>query len=162
MLDRSAFSSENCSVARTLAIVGERWTLLVLREAFYGTRRFDDFQTNIGVARNVLAARLRTLVDHGLLETRPYKEEGARERLEYRLTPKGLDLFPALVALMQWGDRYAADRAGPAVVLRHKDCDEPVFAEVRCKKHALTPRDVSVTPGPGAIRRRVTRGARTM
>jgi DNA-binding HxlR family transcriptional regulator len=116
------FTNETCSVARTLEIVGERRTFLVLLEAFMGVRRFEEFQHNTGVARNILSARLRTLVEHGILHRRQYQDRPPR--FEYRLTEEGLDLYPALVALMQWGDRHAAYPAGPPVVLEHKGCGE--------------------------------------
>jgi DNA-binding HxlR family transcriptional regulator len=150
--DRLRYSSSNCSIARTLSVVGEKWTLLVLREAFYGVRRFDDFQAALGCARNLLSARLKTLVDNGLLQKQAYRDDRGRRRDEYRLTDKGRDLLPAVVALMQWGDRWAADEAGPAVVLRHRDCGEPVSVRLGCDAgHApLATRDVRVVPGPGA------------
>jgi DNA-binding HxlR family transcriptional regulator len=151
-MQRSAYSAENCSIARTLEVVGEKWTLLVLREAFYGTRRFDDFQRAIGCARNLLSARLSTLVEHGILRREPYHEPGSRPRAEYRLTEKGVDLFPVLVALLQWGDRWAADPEGPPVEVRHADCGEPVEVELRCAAGhgSLTARDARPVPGPGA------------
>lgn len=121
-----------CSVAATLEIVGERWTLLVLRDAFYGVRRFDDFQRHLGVARNVLTARLATLVEHGLLTRTPYREHGRRERHEYRLTQAGRELLPAVIALMQWGDAHLASPAGPPVTVTHRGCGEPVRAELVC------------------------------
>lgn len=112
------FTNANCSVARTLEVIGERWTFLVLREAFMGVRRFDELQRNTGVARNILAARLRKLVDNRILERRRYQDRPPR--FEYRLTDRGLDLYPAIVALLQWGDRHAAHPAGRPVVLEHK------------------------------------------
>lgn len=121
-----------CSVAATLAIVGERWTLLVLREAFYGVRRFDDFQRHLGVARNMLTDRLATLVEHGLLTRTPYREHGRRERHEYRLTPSGRELLPAVLALMQWGDAHLAGPAGPPVTVTHRGCGASVHAELVC------------------------------
>jgi len=150
--DRLRYSSSNCSIARTLGVVGEKWTLLVLREAFYGVRRFDDFHAALGCARNLLSARLKTLVENGLLEKRAYRDDRGRRRDEYRLTDKGRDLLPAVVALMQWGDRWAADEAGPAVVLRHRDCGEPVSARLSCEAghSSLGARDVHALPGPGA------------
>ncbi len=109
-VDRDLFSTEkNCSVKRALDIVGEKWTLLVLREAFYGARRFERFQTRIGCPRQVLTDRLNTLVAAGVLRKVPYQEPGQRERHEYRLTEKGRDLLPAVIALMQWGDTWEAD-----------------------------------------------------
>ena len=142
-MDRTSAARDTCSVARTLEVVGERWTMLVLREAFYGVRRFNDFQQLLGAPRNVLTARLQTLVDAGVLRREPYREEGARERHEYRLTEAGRDLMPALVALMQWGDRHLADEAGGPVVVRHRDCGEQVSAVLTCAAgHAgLTARD---------------------
>lgn len=155
MLDaRSSYSAANCSIRRTLDIVGERWTLLVLREAFYGARRFEEFLAGVGCSRPILSERLRTLVKHGLLTRNPYREPGQRGRHEYRLTAKGLDLLPTLVALMQWGDRWEADAAGPAVLITHRDCGEAVDAVLTCRDgHAhLTAGDTDATAGPGAIR----------
>jgi DNA-binding HxlR family transcriptional regulator len=109
-----------CSVARTLAVLGDSWSLLVLREMFLGAHRFDQLHAHLGIARNVLAARLRSLIEHGILTKRRYAEHP--ERFEYHLTSKGVDLYPALVALMQWGDQYLADPAGGPMVLEHKTC----------------------------------------
>ncbi len=136
-------------MARTLEVIGERWTMLVLREAFFGVRRFNDLQRNLGAPRNVLTARLATLVDAGILRRVPYREAGSRERHEYRLTSAGLDLMPALIAVMQWGDRHLADECGP-VVVRHRDCGEPVSAVLTCAAghSGLTARDTEPTPGP--------------
>src|SRR3954447_20336744 len=100
------YDNQKCSVARALEVLGERWTLLILRDAFLGTRRFDDFQRNLGVARNVLQSRLQRLVDEGVLRRVRYQQRP--ERFEYRLTRKGVDLWPILVALMKWGDKYTA------------------------------------------------------
>jgi DNA-binding HxlR family transcriptional regulator len=151
--DRGALSNEICSVARTLEVIGERWTILVLREALYGTRRFDDFQRLTGAPRNVLTARLRTLVDHGVLKRVPYQEPGARQRYEYALTGRGRDLLTAVVALMQWGDEHLADPAGPPVVVRHRECGARVQAVLTCDAgHAhLTARDTYPDEGPGAL-----------
>jgi DNA-binding HxlR family transcriptional regulator len=150
--ERFRYSAENCSIHRTLDIVGERWTLLVLREAFYGVRRFDDFVRLLGCPRDVLSARLKTLVDEEILTRQPYREPGKRARSEYRLTPKGLELFPALLALLQWGDRWTSDSAGPAVRLTHRACGEPITMTMECAAgHGpLTARDVDAQPGPGA------------
>ena len=158
MEPRSDVSSENCSVARTLAIVGERWTLLILREAFYGVRRFRDFQSRLGVASNLLTARLDRLVEAGVMERVAYRERGDRQRHEYHLTDSGVDLRPILVALLQWGDTYLADAAGPSVILRHRTgaeeppCEQPVHVVMECEAgHApLDGREVWRTPGPGA------------
>src|SRR3954470_2251522 len=157
--DRDDYDDANCSIARTLAVFGDRWTLLVLREAFNGVRRFEELQRGLGVARDVLTVRLRRLVDEGVLERVPYREAGQRRRFEYRLTEKGVDVYPILVALMAWGDRHKADDAGPPVELVHRDCGAPVAIELRCTDgHTLGPRDVRPRPGPGA--RRVAKGAR--
>ena len=115
-------------------------------------RRFADFHRALGCARNILSARLKTLVDEGILSTQEYREPGSRARSEYRLTEKGLELFPAIVALMQWGDRWAADADGPAVEVRHRDCGEAVAVELRCAAgHGpLSGRETEAAPGPGA------------
>lgn len=128
---RGAWEATRCSVARALEVVGTRSTLLILREAFYGTTRFDDFVARVGISESVAAARLRDLVAEGLLEREAYREEGQRTRHRYRLTDKGADLLPALVALMQWGDRWLAEDGGP-VELRHRECGERVEAHLRC------------------------------
>jgi DNA-binding HxlR family transcriptional regulator len=120
-----------CSVAGTLAVVGEKWSLLVLREAFLGVRRFADFQRNLGAPRAVLTDRLGTLVEQGVLRRVPYQAAGERQRHEYRLTQKGVDLYPALVALMEWGDRYLGDGDGP-LELEHRDCGAPVHLALVC------------------------------
>ncbi len=150
--DRFRYSVENCSIRRTLDVVGEKWALLVLREAFYGVRRFADFHCTLGCARNILSARLKKLVDEGVLRREPYHEPGSRHRYEYRLTDKGRELFPALVALMQWGDRFTADETGPPVEVRHRDCGWPVSAQLRCEaEHGpLSARDTEAIPGAGA------------
>ena len=128
---RDAWTAERCTIARTLDVLTTRSAFLILREAFYGTTRFDDFAERVGLSEPATAARLRELVDEGLLEREDYREPGQRTRQRYRLTQKGADLFPALVALMQWGDRWVDDRGGP-VELRHRDCGEPVALELRC------------------------------
>ena len=150
--ERSAYSAANCSVARTLEIIGEKWTLLVLREAYYGARRFGDLQARLGIARNLLTDRLATLVDAGVLDRVPYQEPGARTRNEYRLTPAGRELFPVLVALLQWGDAYLADPEGPAVVLEHRECGQPVRAVLQCTAghQPLDLGDTQPRPGSGA------------
>lgn len=150
--DRFSYSTENCSIHRSLDIVGERWTLLVLREAFYGVRRFEDFVRALGCPRDALSARLNTLVQEGIMRREPYREPGRRARNEYRLTEKGLELFPALLALLQWGDRWTADESGPAVELTHRGCGEPLTMTMGCAggHGPLTAREVQARPGPGA------------
>jgi len=149
---RENYSAQNCSVKRALDVVGEKWTLLVLREAFYGARRFEEFQAHVGCARNLLSERLNTLVEGGVLQRLPYREPGQRERHEYHLTDKGLDLLPAVIALMQWGDRWEADPDGPPVEIVHRDCGQPVELVLRCGHDdlTLTARDTKPRPGPGA------------
>jgi DNA-binding HxlR family transcriptional regulator len=128
----ASWDRSNCSVAGTLAVVGEKWSLLVLREAFLGVRRFADLQRILGAPKAVLTDRLATLVGHGVLTRVPYQAEGERQRHEYRLTQKGLDLYPALVALMEWGDRYLCEDGVPPLELRHKDCGAPVRLTLVC------------------------------
>lgn len=145
------WSTENCSIQRALAQLGEKWTFLVMREVFQGVRRFDDLRVRTAVPRQVLSDRLDALVGAGVLRREPYREPGSRTRYEYRLTDKGLDVYPVLVALMAWGDRYLADEAGPAAEFVHRGCGEPVHLEMRCAAHHLvTPREVGGRPGPGA------------
>jgi DNA-binding HxlR family transcriptional regulator len=146
------YDTENCTIGAALAIVGEKWTFLVLREAFNGLRRFDDIRRRIGAPRQVLSDRLARLVAQGLMRKVPYQEPGQRTRTEYRLTDKGLDLFPLIVALLEWGNAYAASPAGPAVTLTHRDCGAPVRQELRCTDgHVVaSARDVTPVPGPGA------------
>jgi DNA-binding HxlR family transcriptional regulator len=141
---RSSWSADGCMVARTLEVLPTRSAFLLLREAFYGTTRFDDFAQRVGISEPVTAARLRELVDQGLLERESYREPGQRTRQRYRLTDKGADLFPVLVALMQWGDRWLEDSGGP-VELRHRDCGERVTAELRCAAgHDVGPDDLAL------------------
>jgi DNA-binding HxlR family transcriptional regulator len=128
---REAWTADRCTIARTLEVIPTRSAFLILREAFYGTTRFDDFAKRVGISEPVTAARLRELVDSGLLEREDYREPGQRTRQRYRLTEKGADLFPALMGLMQWGDRWLDDRGGP-VELRHRECGERVAVELRC------------------------------
>jgi DNA-binding HxlR family transcriptional regulator len=128
---RSAWTAERCTIAGTLEVISTRSAFLLLREAFYGTARFDDFARRAGISEAVAAARLRELVEHGLLEREDYREPGQRTRQRYRLTEKGAELFPALVALMQWGDRWLDEHGGP-VELRHRGCGERVGVELRC------------------------------
>ena len=148
----------NCSVARALSVIGERWSLLIVREAIDGASRFGDFRDRLGIASNLLAARLDSLVEAGVLQRIPYQEPGTRQRYEYRLTESGLDLRPTLVAMLEWGDKYVADPAGPSVVVRHHtadnehDCEEPAGIVLECAAgHThLPPSAIHRTPGPGA------------
>ena len=144
------YDAQTCSIARTLEIVGERWSLLILRDVLLGVRRFDDLQGELGIARNVLAARLERLVEAGILERHPYRQRPVRH--EYRLTEKGLDLWPVLVEMMQWGDRHAPSPGGPPMVIRHKECTGTVGPHRICTDCGalLEVRDVVAEAGPGA------------
>lgn len=124
--------NENCSLARSLAVIGDRWTLLVLRDAFLRIRRFEDFQASLGIARRVLAERLAKLVDEGILEKHPYQQRP--ERYEYRLTPKGLDLYPVILSLVHWGDHHYAGKDGPPVLHRHKGCGHDFRSVMTCSE----------------------------
>lgn len=147
-----AWSVENCTLGRAMAILGERWTVVVLREVFLGVRRFDDIRRHSGIPRQVLSNRLATLVEEGILRREPYREDGARVRHEYRLTDKGLELQPIMLAISHWGDRHLADPGGPPTVFVHRgECEEPVHVDVRCAAgHRIDdPRQVATRPGPG-------------
>src|SRR5262245_60242931 len=150
---RTSFARWPCSIARTMDLLGDQWTLLVLREAFYGVTRFDQFQTSLGIARNTLTERLDRLVGAGLLERVRYQVKPAR--YEYVLTVMGRDFFPALTAIMRWGDRWLDDGLGAPMVLRHKDCGHATHAEVRCAEcgGALSSDSVSFEPGPASAAR---------
>jgi DNA-binding HxlR family transcriptional regulator len=145
---RGTWTADRCTIARSLDVLTTRSAFLILREAFYGTTRFDDFVQRAGISEPVTAARLRELVADGLLEREDYREPGQRTRQRYRLTEKGADLFPALAALMQWGDKWIDDRGGP-VELRHRDCGEPVAVELRCAVgHAVGPDELDLAVRP--------------
>lgn len=135
-----------------MEILGERWTVVVLREIFSGVRRFDDMRERTRIPRQVLANRLGMLVERGVLRRVPYREPGARVRAEYRLTEMGFDLYPVLVAIREWGDRYLADPEGPPVRTVHRDCGADVTARLRCGAgHPVeSSREVVLRPGPGA------------
>ena len=141
------YGDQVCSVARALELVGERWTLLIVRDAFFGLRRFDEFQRSLGVARNVLADRLNRLVEAGIFERVPYSEHPPRH--EYRLTRKGRDLNVALTALRQWGDEYLSRK--PPRILRRRADKQPVVAALVPKGCAavVPAREVELVPGPG-------------
>jgi DNA-binding HxlR family transcriptional regulator len=145
MLKRD-YEGQNCSIARALEVVGERWTLLIVRDAFLGLRRFDEFQESLGIARNVLADRLNRLVEEGILERARYSERP--ERHEYRLTAKGRELNIALTALRQWGDTYLSEK--PPRLLRRKTDRKPVVAALVPKgTPVLRAEEVETVPGPG-------------
>jgi DNA-binding HxlR family transcriptional regulator len=149
--DPSAAHQLACSIASTVEIIGDRWTILILRDAFRGIRRFDHFHRDLGVARNLLADRLAKLVEHGILDKSLYQNRPPR--FEYRLTPKGVDLSPSLVALMHFGDKHLAGVAGPPVVLVHESCGDAVDQEFICWTC-----DCTVTPGQLRSRHPKTEG----
>ncbi len=148
------FTDQNCSIARALEVIGERWTLLVMREILLGRRRFGELQRNTGIAKNILSDRLQTLVNHGLLERRPYGE--APESYEYVATAKGVDVAPVLVALLQWGDAHAAPD-GPPRVYVHSACGHDADPRLHCSHcgERITPRELKVRPGPAADERQL-------
>ena len=129
-----ALATEPCAIARSMAVLGERWTFVILRSAFTGARRFEDYQSSTGIARNILTDRLKTLVDHGILERRPYAEHPGRTLYEYRLTEKGFELYPVLVSLMQWGNRHGGFDAGPPMQLEHKRCGHITTGKLVCSE----------------------------
>lgn len=149
MLHRD-YPALDCSVAKALEVIGERWSLLIVRSVMHGNRRFGEMQGSLGIARNVLSARLQRLVDEEILERRAYQE--SPPRYEYFLTQKGLDLWPALIALLNWGDRYSPSPEGPRRLIVHKECGGTVSERGICEScgKLLTARDAKQVPGPGA------------
>jgi DNA-binding HxlR family transcriptional regulator len=146
---RARWQATGCSMARALDVVRSKSALLIMREAFYGTTRFDDFSQRTGISEPVTAARLAELVEDGLLAKQPYREPGQRTRLAYQLTDKGAELFPVLVALMEWGDRWLAPDGAP-VILTHQNCGEPVHVELRCAAgHEASVDELDLEAGPG-------------
>ena len=145
-----SFADLNCSIARPLSFLGERWALLVLRDLFLGRRRFEEFQQSLGIASNVLSQRLATLVEEGIVERRRYSEHP--ERFEYRLTGKGRDLQPVLQALRQWGDRYTAGPEGPPLETVHTTCGHVYEMVPTCSAcgEPVEPAELIARAGPGA------------
>jgi DNA-binding HxlR family transcriptional regulator len=145
----SDLSEEKCSIARPAALLGDRWTLVILRQAFNGIKRFEDFQSTLGISRSLLSERLGRLVDAGVLRREPYKD-AVRTRDRYRLTEMGLDLYPVLMALREWGDRYMAEN-GPPIEIRHKECGGEPTLELRCSVcgEEVGAKDAEPVPGPG-------------
>ena len=145
-MERKSFSGMSCSVAQCLEVVGEWWSMLIVRDAFQGLSRFDQFQESLGISRNVLTQRLAILTKAGVLQKVPYSDHPAR--YDYRLTEKGRDLWPVLTAMRQWGDRYAAP-AGPPVELVHRDCGHISTAVMTCSAcgKPVGPRSVRAVPG---------------
>ncbi|WP_434743675.1 winged helix-turn-helix transcriptional regulator [Micromonospora sp. SH-82] len=148
------WSMENCTIARAMEILGERWTLVILREVFSGVRRFEDVRARTGMPRQVLTNRLAMLVEQGVLRREPYREPGSRARHEYRLTEMGLGLGPVLIAVLDWGDRHLADPEGSPLRVEHRECGADVHVELHCERgHPITsPREMALRPGPGAHR----------
>jgi DNA-binding HxlR family transcriptional regulator len=143
-------SEENCSMARTISVIGDRWTFMILRDCFLRVRRFEDFQERLGITRPILANRLKKLVDEFVLVKVPYQQRPRRD--EYRLTQKGLDLFPILMAIVHWGDVHMTDKKGRPLLHTHNVCGkdfDPVMVCSECRE-PLSPRQVHVHPGPGA------------
>ncbi len=158
------FASMPCPIARSMAVLGERWAILVLREAFYGSTRFDEFQRHLGIAPNILSARLKTLVEHGMLERVPAPDSA---RHVYRLSEKGRGFFPAFVALKAWADRWMTDERGPLTLLQDRRTGGEIAAPAlaRADGSPVTVDDLRVAPGPGAggyLRRRFAGEAAAM
>jgi DNA-binding HxlR family transcriptional regulator len=148
---KASFADMHCSIAQSLEVIGEWWTLLILRDSFLGVRRFDEFVERLGIARNVLTSRLDTLVGAGILERRPYDE--ARGRYDYVLTDKGRALWPVMTALRQWGDEWILGEGHEPVVLEHGGCGHRSTALMTCDVcgENLDARSVRAIPGPGAM-----------
>ncbi|HET9255555.1 MAG TPA: helix-turn-helix domain-containing protein [Pseudonocardiaceae bacterium] len=146
------WSVDGCTIAAALEVVSDRSTVLVMREVLTGVRRFDDIRVRTGMPRQVLSTRLARLVSEGLLRRHPYQEPGQRPRHEYRLTEKGFDLYPVVVALLDWGNCYLAGPGGPPIEFQHRACGALVHTVLRCEAgHDISqPRDVLPHPGPGA------------
>lgn len=149
-MQRTDFSAMVCSIARSVAVAGEPWSPLVLRDVWVGINRFDDMQRDLGISRKVLAERLRHLVEAGMLERRPYSESPVRH--EYVLTRKGSEFVDVLMAMAAWGDRWTAGAAGPPALRRHRACGHVTGVELHCTAcgEVLHSTDVDVELGPGA------------
>jgi len=149
-VQRTSLADFHCSVARTIDIIGEWWTPLIIRDAFYGRTRFEDFQRSLGMARNVLAARLERLVETGIMARSRYQERPPRD--EYVLTEKGRDLFPVIAALLAWGDKWTAGEPGPPLLLIHDACGQPATLQATCDHCGgpLSLETIQPVPGPGA------------
>src|SRR5437867_4438475 len=141
-MERTNYQASNCSIAATLGVLGEKWTLLILRESFYGSTRFEQFHSVLQCPRNLLSERLTKLVDEGILERSEYREPGSRARKEYHLTEQGRELMPILIALREWGDRHKADPDGPPVLTRHAGCGKEMHLALTCAAgHVVTAPD---------------------
>lgn len=148
-MQRTDFSNMACSIARTLDVIGEPWSPLILRDVWVGFTRFEQLQADLGISRKVLTERLNHLVDHGVLERRPYDR---RPRSEYVLTDRGVELIDLLMVMAGWGDKWLAGEAGPPVLYRHHACGEVSGVELRCARcgEPMHATDVDLLPGPGA------------
>ena len=146
---RASFEAMNCSIARSLEVIGEWWTFLILRDAFFGITRFEEFQERLGIARNVLSARLDTLVEHGVMERRVYDEP--RGRSDYKLTDKGKALWPVLTTLRQWGDEWVVGAEAAPIEMVHTGCGERTTGELTCSHchERLERRELELIGGPG-------------
>jgi DNA-binding HxlR family transcriptional regulator len=146
---RTDTSDWPCTIARSVAVLGDHWNLLIIREACLGRRRFEEFQSSLGIGRNILSSRLHRLVDEGVLRRVEYQPNPPRH--EYRLTDKGRDVYPILAAMAAWGDRWLTGPEGTPLVLHHTTCDHDMLAEVVCSEcgEPIDVRAVRATPGPG-------------
>lgn len=150
------YESESCSIARALASLGDRWTILVLRDLFNGVHRFDDLLDHLGVSRDVLSKRLAAMVEDGIVERRPYRVEGSRPRSDYHLTPAGRELQPVLISLLTWGDKHRATGDGPPTLLEHQECGGRVSLQLTCSEgHDVQRWEVQNVPQAAARRRAV-------
>ena len=149
-MQRTHFGEMACSIARTVDVIGEPWSPLIVRNIYVGIRRFDQLQQNLGISRKVLAERLRWLTETGVLERREYSS--APPRFEYVLTDKGLELFDVLMVMVRWGDRWQAGEAGPPVLYRHHACGQISHVDLNCSEcgQPMHATDIDVLPGPGA------------
>ncbi len=166
-MERTNYQASNCSIGRTLQVVGEKWTLLILRESFYGATRFEQFHSVLQCPRNLLSERLAKLVEEGILERSEYREPGSRARHEYRMTDLGRELVPILLALREWGDRHKADPEGPPVLTRHAGCGKRAARHAHVRKrpsrgragrHRARRRSGRASASPGV---RCARGSRS-
>jgi DNA-binding HxlR family transcriptional regulator len=149
-MKRASFEDMNCSIARSLEIIGEWWTPLILREAFFGITRFEDFQERLGIARNILAKRLEALTEAGILERRVYDER--RDRADYVLTRMGRALWPVMVTIRQWGDKWVTGKGNEPVQILHTACGKRSTVHLACDhcREKIDPREMQLVPGPGA------------
>lgn len=148
-MKRDDLKDQPCSMARTVAVIGDRWTLMLLRDCFLGVRRFDTFQERLGISRTIIAERLKLLVDEGVLARVRYQDRPPRD--EYRLTPKGFDLYPVVMSIVHWGNRHYAGEAGPPMLHRHRTCGHDIEPVLTCRAcgEELRAREVDVRAGPG-------------